>query len=124
VGGLIGAAEKPRELILGRFGDGDRLRIAGRTTRLSPTASAQLAALLHPATDHPWPERLPPHPYGESAPPTRASRPTWSSSCPSTSPWTDHAGGARCGFVRVRGELNADDLAGDASGRGPISRAR
>src|SRR5215217_6716112 len=33
-------------------------------TRLRPAAGAQLAALLHPATAHPWPELLPPHPYG------------------------------------------------------------
>ena len=57
MGGVIGPVEAPRELILGRFDDSDRLRIAGRTTRLSPTASAQLAALFHPATDHTWPER-------------------------------------------------------------------
>jgi len=65
VGGVIGPADAPRELILGRFDDGDRLRIAGRTTRLSPTASARLAELLHPAAAHPWPDTLPPHPYGD-----------------------------------------------------------
>jgi hypothetical protein len=45
----------PRELIVGRFDESGRLRIAGRTTRLSPIASVQLAALLHPAMAHPWP---------------------------------------------------------------------
>jgi hypothetical protein len=55
-------ADAPRELILGRFDQSGRLRIAGRTPALS--TSAQLAALLHPATAHPSPELLPPHPYG------------------------------------------------------------
>lgn len=64
VGGVIGPTDAPRELILGRFDDSGRLRIAGRTTRLSPTASAHLAALLHPTATYPWPELLPPHPYG------------------------------------------------------------
>ena len=97
VGGVLGPVEAPRELILGRFDDNGRLRIAGRTTRLSPTAGAELAALLRPATAHPWPDMLPPHPYGAGALPTPASRPRWSSSCRSTSPWTGSAGGTRCG---------------------------
>ncbi|HKH55625.1 MAG TPA: ATP-dependent DNA ligase, partial [Propionibacteriaceae bacterium] len=63
VGGVTGTVAAPQELILGRY-DRGRLRIAGRTTRLTMTASAQLRALLHPATTHPWPELLPPHPYG------------------------------------------------------------
>jgi hypothetical protein len=40
------------------------VRSAGRTTWLGPNAGGQLAALLCPATAHPWPELLPPHPYG------------------------------------------------------------
>jgi ATP-dependent DNA ligase len=63
VGGVTGTVAAPQELILGRY-DRGRLRIAGRTPRRSPTASAQLRALLHPATAHPWPELLPGHPYG------------------------------------------------------------
>ena len=43
VGGVIGPVEAPRELILGRYDDSGRLRIAGRTTRLSPTATPSSA---------------------------------------------------------------------------------
>ena len=60
---MIGPIDAPRELILGRFDDSGRLRIAGRTTRLGPTAGAELGALLH-RPRHPWPELLPAHPYG------------------------------------------------------------
>jgi ATP-dependent DNA ligase len=113
VGGVLGSVEAPRELILGRFDDRGRLRIAGRTTRLGPTAGAELAALLRPATAHPWPDRLPPHPYGGGR--TAYTRVTpevvvelsvdvamdglrWRHPVP---------------FVRVRGELTAADLAGE-----------
>jgi hypothetical protein len=60
---VTGTVAAPQELILGRY-DRGRLRIAGRTIRLAMTASAQLGALLRPATTHPWPELLPPHTYG------------------------------------------------------------
>jgi len=53
VGCAIGQADAPRELILGRFDDSGRLRIAGRSTRLSPTASAQLAAVQERARGSP-----------------------------------------------------------------------
>jgi ATP-dependent DNA ligase len=64
VGGVIGPAGAPRELILGRFDEQGRLRIAGRSTGLRPSARAELAALVRPTTVHPWPAVLPPHPYG------------------------------------------------------------
>ena len=111
VGGAIGPVDAPRELILGRFDESGRLRIAGRTTRLGPTASAQLAALLRPATAHPWPELLPPHPYG-------GGRTAYTRVMPEVvvELSVDLAlDGLRwrhpVRFVRVRGELTAADLA-------------
>jgi ATP-dependent DNA ligase len=63
VGGAIGPVDAPRELILGRFDERGRLRIAGRTTALRSPSSARLGPLLeeHP---HAWPERLPAHSWG------------------------------------------------------------
>jgi ATP-dependent DNA ligase len=122
VGGTIGPADAPRELILGRFDESGRLRIAGRTTRLSPTASAQLAALLHPATAHPWPELLPPHPYG-------GGRTAYTRVTPEVvvELSVDLAlDGLRwrhpVRLVRVRGELIATDLAGELQGVEGLSR--
>jgi ATP-dependent DNA ligase len=113
VGGVIGPIDAPRELILGRSDDAGRLRIAGRTTRLSPTAGAELAALLHPATTHPWPDMLPPHPYGGRR--TAYTRVTPEMVVELS---VDLAmDGLRwrhpVRLVRVRGELTAADLAGE-----------
>jgi hypothetical protein len=109
VTGTVGA---PQELILGRY-DRGRLRIAGRTTRLTMTASAQLGALLHPATTHPWPELLPPHPY-------RGGRTAYTRVTPEVvvelsvdlavdGPRWRHP----VRFVRVRGDVTVADLAGE-----------
>ena len=87
------------------------------------TASAQLGALLHPATTHPWPELLPPYPYGAGAPPTPASRPRWSSSCRLTSPSTGHAGAPGAVRARPRGCDRRRSCRGDANGRGHLGRA-
>jgi ATP-dependent DNA ligase len=112
VGGVIGPVDAPRELILGRFDQGGRLRIAGRSTTLRPAASAELGRLLRPATVHPWPETLPPHPYG-------GGRTTYNRVTPEivVELSADLAvDGLRwrhpVRFVRVRGELTAADLAG------------
>jgi ATP-dependent DNA ligase len=113
VGGVIGPVGAPRELILGRFDDSGRLRIAGRTTRLSPAGSAQLGELLRPATAHPWPGTLPPHPYGGGR--TAYTRVTpeviveLSVDLATDGPRWRHP----VRFVRVRGELAVADLAGE-----------
>ena len=77
------------------------------------TASAQLGALLRPATTHPWPELLPPHPYGAGAPTTRGSRPRWvvelSVDLAVDGPRWRHP----VRFVRVRGDVTVADLAGE-----------
>ena len=57
-GGVIGPIERPSQLVVGRYRDGD-LVVVGRTSPLSPRQSAELAAALTPADDgHPWPDRI------------------------------------------------------------------
>jgi ATP-dependent DNA ligase len=113
VGGVIGRNDAPRELILGRFGPHGRLRIAGRTTRLSPTASAQLAALLRPASAHPWPETLPPHPYGGGRTIDTRLRPEAVVEVSADLALDGLRWRHPVRFVRIRGELTAADLAGE-----------
>ncbi|GAB3422034.1 ATP-dependent DNA ligase [Flindersiella endophytica] len=63
VGGYTGDADRPLELLLGRYNSttGD-LDIAGRSSAIDNHLATQLAPLLQPAgTDHPWPEELPQH---------------------------------------------------------------
>ena len=57
-GGVIGALDRPSQLVAGMYRDGE-LVVVGRTSPLSPAQSAELAAVLTPAgPDHPWPERI------------------------------------------------------------------
>jgi len=65
VGGVFGSPERPDGLVLGRHDQG-RLRVAGRTGPLAPSARAELARLLRPArAGHPWPPRLPSSRFGQ-----------------------------------------------------------
>ncbi len=59
VGGVVGHARAPRALILGRVdrASGD-LRVAGRTSDLSPEESEEIAEYLTKTDDHPWPATL------------------------------------------------------------------
>jgi ATP-dependent DNA ligase len=57
-GGVIGPIGRPSQLVAGRYRDGE-LVVVGRTSPLSPRQSAELAAVLTPASDdHPWPARI------------------------------------------------------------------
>ena len=57
-GGVIGPVGAPSQLVAGRYRDGE-LVVVGRSSPLSSTQSAELAAVLTPAgDDHPWPERI------------------------------------------------------------------
>ncbi|WP_142028208.1 ATP-dependent DNA ligase [Blastococcus colisei] len=57
-GGVIGPIGAPSQLVAGRYRDGE-LVVVGRTSPLNPRQSAELAAVLTPASDgHPWPERI------------------------------------------------------------------
>jgi ATP-dependent DNA ligase len=58
VGGVIGPLTDPSALILGRLDAHDRLRLVGRTTRLSTAARLELRGRLRHAHQHPWPESL------------------------------------------------------------------
>lgn len=65
VGGITGSRSRPETLLLGRYDVDHRLRLVGRTTRLSAAVAAELAPLLHPPSpgrqriEHPWPNPLP-----------------------------------------------------------------
>jgi ATP-dependent DNA ligase len=66
VGGVLGSLDNPEALVLGRPDPQGRLRVAGRTRPLSPTARAELAALLTPAAaGHPWPLAIPSSWFGQ-----------------------------------------------------------
>jgi ATP-dependent DNA ligase len=67
IGGTIGPPERPRALILGRRDpDTGELRVAGRTTDLSPRLQHELEDLLHASgADHPWGPTLAPR-WGET----------------------------------------------------------
>jgi ATP-dependent DNA ligase len=57
-GGVIGPLDRPDQLVVGRYRDGE-LVVVGRTGPLSPRQAAELAAVLRPAgPGHPWPERI------------------------------------------------------------------
>ncbi|MGK2874727.1 MAG: ATP-dependent DNA ligase [Nocardioides sp.] len=58
VGAVIGPVEEPVRLILGLVDAAGRLRVAGATHPLSARESAELAAVLVGADDHPWPLEL------------------------------------------------------------------
>ncbi|RBY76427.1 ATP-dependent DNA ligase [Geodermatophilus sp. TF02-6] len=58
VGGVVGPLERPGQLVVGRYRDGE-LVVVGRTSPLPPAQGAELAAVLRPAApDHPWPDRI------------------------------------------------------------------
>jgi ATP-dependent DNA ligase len=61
VGGVIGPLRRPDSLILGLVDERGRLRVAGRTTPLTPAERARVGNLLDPpdGVEHPWPPQLP-----------------------------------------------------------------
>ncbi len=61
IGGVIGALDHPRELIVGRYAaETGELIVAGRTVPLHTADAAAVGAVLTPArAGHPWPEMLP-----------------------------------------------------------------
>ena len=59
VGGVVGHARAPRAIILGRVDSvTGQLRVAGRTTDLSPEQSEEIAGYMVKTDDHPWPSTL------------------------------------------------------------------
>ncbi|MGE3835815.1 MAG: ATP-dependent DNA ligase [Acidimicrobiia bacterium] len=66
VGGVTGPVDHPEALVLGRFDERGRLRVAGRTRPLAPAQRAELAAVLRaPAGAHPWPPVIPAARFGQ-----------------------------------------------------------
>jgi ATP-dependent DNA ligase len=59
VGGVTGAVNDPGTLLVGRFDARGRLRYLGRTRPLNRAQRRELAGLLTPGTEHPWPQPLP-----------------------------------------------------------------
>lgn len=57
VGAVVGALERPQRLVLGRFVNGD-LRIVGFIGDLRPAQQDEVAAVLDPTDEHPWPTEL------------------------------------------------------------------
>lgn len=58
VGGVLGALDRPSQLVVGRY-RGTVLVPVGRSTPLTNAQAAEIVALLTPAgADHPWPDRI------------------------------------------------------------------
>ncbi|WP_166533915.1 ATP-dependent DNA ligase [Blastococcus xanthinilyticus] len=111
-GGVIGALDRPSQLVAGRYRDGE-LVVVGRTGPLSPRQAAELAGALRPAgADHPWPDRIGTGRFGGgrlSVPLTRVE--------PTTVVEVSADAALQAGvfrhplrFVRTRPDLRADDL--------------
>ncbi|MFR9802545.1 RNA ligase family protein [Pseudonocardia sp. RS010] len=66
VGGVLGSIGEPTALIVGRFNQRGRLRVAGRTTALDASARLRLPSLLAAASnEHPWPDVIPSARFGQ-----------------------------------------------------------
>jgi hypothetical protein len=112
VGGVLGPIDRPEVLIAGLYRSGD-LVVVGRTVPLTPTQSAELAAVLRPAkTSHPWPDEISSQRWGgrDSKKPLTKVAPVVVAEV--TADAAMQAGQARhpLRFVRVRADLAPDDL--------------
>jgi hypothetical protein len=113
VGGVTGPVDAPRELLLGRY-DGGRLRLAGRTSRLSLPASSELGALLRSAAHHPWPQVLPPYRFGSAPTAYTRVRPELVVELSADLAFDGLRWRHPVRFVRLRCELTLADLAAAA----------
>ena len=109
IGGVTGPVHAPRELILGRHDKTGRLRIAGRTTALRPSAAARLGGLLEEEA-HAWPERLPAHRWGAPRNPYTRVRPDLIVEVSADLPLDGLRWRHPTRFVRLRSGLHPDDL--------------
>jgi ATP-dependent DNA ligase len=114
IGGVIGPLHPPRVLLLGRPDAHGALQLAGRTTELTPTAAAAVAAVLdpHPGPGHPWPEVLPSTRWGRPGPPTVYTRvdPTVVVELVVDTAVEAHRWRHPARFVRLRPDLHPADL--------------
>ncbi|GAA1774897.1 MULTISPECIES: ATP-dependent DNA ligase [Streptomonospora] len=115
VGGVIGGAGDPRELIVGRRdSQTGALRVVGRTKELAPAQRREMAKLLRPSGgDHPWPPKLPSR-WGSAHDYARVVPEVVVEICPdaaqSSGRWR-HA----VGYVRPRTDLEPADVPTDLS---------
>jgi ATP-dependent DNA ligase len=124
IGGVIGPLDAPSVLLVGRYDHHGRLQLAGRTTELGPTASAAVATVLRPHTGpgHPWPEVLPSTRWGRPGPPTAYTqiRPTVVVELIVDTAVEQHRWRHPGRFVRLRPDLQADDLRPQAPRESPL----
>jgi ATP-dependent DNA ligase len=115
VGGVIGPPGDPQALILGRWDDRGRLRVAGRTRPLRPAERAELAAVLtEPDGAHPWPPVIPASRFGQlGAEPVVYTkvRPDIVVEVDADVCWEQDRWRHAVAFRRARLDLRADDVA-------------
>jgi hypothetical protein len=121
VGGVLGPISHPEVVIAGLYTDQGELVVVGRTVPLKPDQSAQLAALLSPATSgHPWPDEITSYRCGgpDSKKPLTKVEPTVVAEV--TADAATQAGQARHGmrYIRLRTDLRPEDLPRLASDAG------
>ena len=114
VGGVLGPVVQPDVLIVGCRDTYGSLRVAGRTTPLSPSARSTMThVLVPPGASHPWPRTIPSSRFGQ----LRSQPVTYTPVKPRVVVEIDvdtalehyrwrHA----CRFVRIRRDLKAADL--------------
>lgn len=118
IGGVTGSLDRPETLIVGRIHRSDgALHVAGRSTDLSPAASAEIAAAITPAgDDHPWPAALPPSWHDRDPRPYQRVRPEVIAEIRVDVAASHGAGGEvenwrhRLRFLRLRPDLLPDDV--------------
>ncbi|GAA3144598.1 hypothetical protein GCM10010530_75290 [Kribbella aluminosa] len=113
VGGVLGPISHPDVVIAGLYTGEGELVVVGRTVPLKPDQSAQLAAVLRPATSgHPWPDEITSYRWGgpDSKKPLTKVQPTVVAEVAADA--ATQAGQARHGmrYIRHRPDLRPDDL--------------
>lgn len=111
---VTGSLSQPRELVVGFLIDGT-LRVAGRTTLLSPGARRTLVPVLQaPSGEHPWPSRISPGTFGRFAARTAPIDLTLTEpfvvEVSADTAWSGTTWRHPVRFVRVRPELHPDEL--------------
>jgi hypothetical protein len=113
VGGVLGSITRPEVVIAGLYNADGEPTVIGRTVPLKPEQSAQLAAVLKPATGgHPWPDEITSYRWGgrDSKKPLVKVQPTVVAEVSADA--ATQAGQIRHGmrYLRIRAELRPEDL--------------
>jgi hypothetical protein len=127
IGGVLGSIAQPGALLVGRYDDRGRLRVAGRTHALHPRARREVAAVLTSAGDqHPWPSTIPSSRFGQLlSEPVEYTKvaPTAVVELDVDTAFEHHRWRHPTRFVRVRAELRPTDLPTSVSNDWPDRRA-